>query len=75
MHKLVKNKDIYGKKITFTYKGEGTLKTFWGGIMSLAIMAALLISFCTNMYTVVNRNNSQTYTKTVYKDNYDDTYK
>ena len=75
IHKLIKNKDMYGKQITFTYKGEETLKTFWGGILSLVIMTVLLISFCTNMYTLINRNDSQTYTKTVYKDNFDNSDK
>ena len=75
MYHKVRNTDIYGKQITLTYKGEDKLRTFYGGILSIVIITALFISFCTNMYTLVNRNNSKTYTKTVFRDSFNDTSK
>ena len=70
-----RNNDAYGKQITLTYKGEDTLKTFYGGSVSLLIMTALFVNFCTSMYTLINRNNSKTYTKTVFRDSFNDTSK
>ena len=71
----VKKNDMYGKDITLTFKGENRLRTFWGGFVSLLIMIALLINFCASMYTLINRNDSQFYTKTIFKDSFDDTKK
>ena len=74
-YRRVKDADMYSKQITLTYKGEDKLKTFYGGIISIIIMIALLINFCSSMYTLINRNDSKTYTKTVYRDTFKDTNK
>ena len=66
---------MYGKQITFTYKGEEKLKTFWGGILSMGIMIILINSFLANIYLLINRSDSQTSIKTFYKNNFDDSTK
>ena len=66
---------MYGKQITLTYKGEEKLRTFYGGVVSLIIMIALLINFCTNMHTLIKRNNNRTDTKTIVKNTFGDTTK
>ena len=75
IHHKIRNNDMYGKQITFTYKGEEKLKTFAGGILTMLISIALTVTFCTSMYTLINRNNSRTYTKTVLKDGFNETTK
>ena len=71
----VRNTDMYGKQISLSYKGEEKLRTFYGGVISIMIMIALLINFCTSMYTLINRNNNKTDTKTIFKHTFDDTTK
>ena len=66
---------MYGKQITLTYKGEEKLRTFYGGIVSIIIMSALMVNFWASMYSLINRSNSTTYTKTVFRDSFNDTTK
>ena len=66
---------MYGKQISFTYKGEEKLKTIWGGILSMGIMIILINSCLANIYLLINRSDSQTSIKTFYKNNFDDSTK
>ena len=40
--KIIKN-DLYPTTITFTYDGQGSFKTFFGGIISILIQLIALI--------------------------------
>ena len=63
----VQNKDMYARTVNLTYKGQDTIRTFISGLVSLWIMIALLVNFSTSLYTLINRNDTRSYTKTIFK--------
>ena len=50
--------DIYGKTITFTYKGKEKYNTFIGGMTTLAIMSVMLVYAIRLVLIVINRKDT-----------------
>lgn len=65
---FVKQKDLYGKKISITYKGEEEFKTFCGGVISLIIKTILFIYACTLINTVLTHGDTKKSLSKVSKD-------
>ena len=54
----VSSLDIYGKTITFTYKGKEKYNTFIGGMTTLAIMSVMLVYAIRLLLIVINRKDT-----------------
>ena len=54
----IKDQDIFEKFITFTYNGEESFKSFFGGLVSCLIKLGILIQFVQLAITVFTRNNT-----------------
>ena len=67
MYRKVRSKDMYGRSVNLTYRGQDKLRTIIGGAVSIWIMIALLINLSTGLYTLINRNDTRSYTKTIFK--------
>jgi hypothetical protein len=57
-HKSLRKIDLYGKSITFTYKGIDSYKTVLGGVVSLIIMAFLMAIVLIKVNTMINKGNN-----------------
>ena len=57
---VIKNRDMYAKQITFTYKGEESFKTFFGGAISLLITAIVIIFGVQRFIVMINRTDAST---------------
>ena len=54
----IRSKDIYGKSITFTYKGEEQYTTFIGGLTSIVIKFIIFVFGLSILLNMVNRKNT-----------------
>ena len=71
--KPIKDFDFYGKKITFTYKGEEEYKTHTGGCTSLAILCILAVYFYFLLDILMNNKNTAKNTNSLVRDLFSDT--
>ena len=64
----IKDFDVYGKTITFTYKGKDQYKTFIGGVISI-IMLIIALLYGVNLFIImIGRDNTNTTVSTIIKD-------
>ena len=64
----IKGFDMYGKTITFTYKGQDQFKTFIGGIVSIILFFVAIIYGVNLLNVMVNRNDTNSTINTVIED-------
>lgn len=57
---IIKSCDIYSKPIQLTYQGQRTLKTSFGGIISILLILALTGVFFSKLKVMVKRENTTT---------------
>ncbi|CDW80417.1 UNKNOWN [Stylonychia lemnae] len=57
--KSLRKIDLYGKSITFTYKGIDAYKTALGGSVSFIIMAFITVIVLLKVNTMINKENNQ----------------
>ena len=66
--KRVQSFDVYGRTITFTYKGHDQYNTFVGGVTSIVIMSIIFV-YAVNLFTVmINRKDTNSTVNTVIND-------
>ena len=64
----IRSFDIYGKSISFTYKGEDQYKTLMGGCITIVIKV-LMVVFAWNLaLSMLNRNNTISSVNTIIND-------
>ena len=71
--KPIKDFDFYGKRITFTYKGEEEYKTYTGGCTSLAILCVLAVYFYFLLDILINNKDTAKNTNSLVRDLFSDT--
>ena len=54
----IQSYDMYGKTITFTYKGEDEFKTTFGGCTSIAILGVIIFYSILLLKTMFKRNDT-----------------
>lgn len=55
IHDVLKSIDIYGTPITLTYKGQGTFKTFVGGIFTLITLVIVMSYFLSSITSIIEK--------------------
>ena len=55
----IKSYDMYGRKISFTYKGEDEYKTLCGGLVSLIVLILLALYTWLLVVIMINREDTQ----------------
>ena len=60
----VRKFDLFSQKIMFTYKGESSFSTFFGGLVSIVILSIVAAYFGYLMQIMVNRQSSNNYLST-----------
>jgi hypothetical protein len=68
MSSLLKSVDVYGEKISLTYKGEDSFKTGPGAFASFLIIAVILSYATYRSYIFLNRLNPDVSKKGFMKD-------
>ena len=69
----IKDFDFYGKRITFTYKGEEEYKTYTGGCTSLVILCILAVYFSFLLDILINNRDTAKNTNSLVRDLFSDT--
>ena len=64
----IQNYDMYGKTITFTYKGEDEFKTTFGGCTSIAIIGVIIFYSSLLLKTMLRRDNTTKNTDLLVQD-------
>lgn len=65
---LFKSFDIYGEKISLTYKGEDSFKTFPGAFASILVISIVLVFGVYRSFIMVNRINPDVSKKSFLRD-------
>ena len=73
LNNKIRRCDIYGKTITFTYKGEDQYTTFIGGVTTIAIMFAMLTYTSGLLKTMIEYKGTNSSVNTIIKDLSNDT--
>ena len=66
--KFFKSLDIFGQKVTLTYKGEEHFKTFLGAFVSLLVLATILAYTIYRGYIWVQKINPDVSKKSLIRD-------
>ena len=72
---FIVDNDIFGIDIKLTYKGKNSFQSFYGGIVSIVLKLAIILSFILLSVIIFAYGNTKVSTKTVVKDLLDDTTK
>ena len=64
----IKQLDIYGKTITFTYKGKEQYTTYLGGFMSIMIKLLILAFGVSILSNMINRRNTNSTVNRIVND-------
>lgn len=68
----LKNYDMYGTSIGFTYKGKDQFHTFIGAVVSLAVMAVVMLYSYTQLKIMLTNANTAMSTNSLVRDLYED---
>ena len=59
----ITRQDIFGQKITFTYDGQDSFRSFYSGFVSLAIQLAIFVNFVVFIEMLSNYGDTKIGTK------------
>lgn len=60
--------DMFGKSITFTYKGKEEFTTFFGGLISIAIRIVMFLYICLQLNILIMKKDTNTSTNLLVQD-------
>ena len=55
---FIRKFDLFSQRIMFTYKGESSFSTFFGGLVSIIIFASMMVYSALLVQVMINRENS-----------------